>query len=295
MRPGLERIRKAPEGAFFRFALLLFCGFGALPALATECSVLPFRSDAERVQVKKVYDGDTLTLKDGRRIRLLGINTPELAHGGKPAEPLGKQSRQQLKQILGKGPVFLLVGKDAHDHYGRVLGHVFDAAGESVSAQLLRLGAGFAVVIPPNTRLSECYQEAELFARSNGLGVWGNPFFQPVSSASTALKGGYIRVTGVVQRVSLTKKVIWVDLEGDVTLKIDKKYSDYVSGAVLDAVMARSRNAQAKPELMLEARGWMSDRLSWKGSMPKLIKQGKRKRFQLNIQHRLVWSAVAGR
>ena len=48
---------------------------------------------AKPYQVKHVYDGDTLTLKNGKRVRLLGIDTPEL----KPPQPL--QFREALDDL----------------------------------------------------------------------------------------------------------------------------------------------------------------------------------------------------
>lgn len=45
----------------------------------------------ETAQLKHVYDGDTIKLKDGRHVRVLGINTPEIDHGEERiGQPLGK-------------------------------------------------------------------------------------------------------------------------------------------------------------------------------------------------------------
>ena len=42
----------------------------------------------QNVEVARVVDGDTVRLRDGRSVRLIGINAPELAHNGRTTEPL---------------------------------------------------------------------------------------------------------------------------------------------------------------------------------------------------------------
>ena len=81
--------------------------------------------------VTKVYDGDTITvdfdlgfgiLIRKQKIRLVGINTPEVRG---PEKPQGIISRNALRQrILGK-VVTIKTFKDKKGKYGRWLGEVF--------------------------------------------------------------------------------------------------------------------------------------------------------------------------
>ena len=81
--------------------------------------------------VTKVYDGDTITvdfdlgfgiLIRKQKIRLLGVNTPEVRG---PEKPQGIISRNALRQrILGK-VVTIKTFKDKKGKYGRWLGEVF--------------------------------------------------------------------------------------------------------------------------------------------------------------------------
>ena len=73
-----------------------------------------------QVRVSKVVDGDTLRLQDGRRVRLIGINTPELSHYGRPVEPFAVQAQRRLQALVAAndGYVGLQVGSQAKDHYG---------------------------------------------------------------------------------------------------------------------------------------------------------------------------------
>ena len=50
-------------------------------------------NDAEQHTVRNVYDGDTLTLKDERRVRLLGIDTPEI----KENQPYAEEAKAYTK------------------------------------------------------------------------------------------------------------------------------------------------------------------------------------------------------
>jgi|TARA_E500000318_G_scaffold68437_1_gene63214 micrococcal nuclease len=84
-----------------------------------------------KATVTKVYDGDTITvdfdlgfgiLIRKQKIRLLGINTPEVRG---PEKPQGIISRDALRQrILGK-VVTIKTSKDKKGKYGRWLGEVF--------------------------------------------------------------------------------------------------------------------------------------------------------------------------
>ena len=73
----------------------------------------------KKFRVRNVYDGDTLTLVDERRVRLLGIDTPEM----KPPQPYSEEAKQYTKSRCNKQEIWLLI--DGEDHYGRLLAHIF--------------------------------------------------------------------------------------------------------------------------------------------------------------------------
>ena len=280
--------KKAPIGAFF-VAVLAWASVGVGQ---TQCGPDGSLGKLQAVQVASVFDGDTVELKDGRRVRLVGINTPEVAHPPKPEEPLGQWATEQLKEKIGDKPLWLQTGQQAKDHYGRTLGYLFTAEGNNIIAELLYSGAGFQVAIPPNLAYSDCYSRAVLQARQQGKGVWSHPYFQPIPADSSSLKGGYARVVGRVEKVSLTKNVIWVDLQGQVSLKLNRKHASFLAGDTFDQVVAASRKRSGITDLVLEARGWVVDRNTWGGRMVQQIKAGKRKPFQMNVQHASSWETV---
>ena len=72
---GSPLTKKAPlTGAFFFFWLISF-------SLQAAC---PIPGKLPTYNVRKVVDGDTLRLVDGRSVRLIGLNAPELARKGRP-------------------------------------------------------------------------------------------------------------------------------------------------------------------------------------------------------------------
>ncbi len=96
-------------------------------------------------RVVKVYDGDTLTLESGDKIRLRWVNTPEL----KPAEPFGQEARQLAADLVLDRPVTLAPAPDGRDGYGRVVAGVF-AGTTNLSLELVRAGYAHVFLIPPD-------------------------------------------------------------------------------------------------------------------------------------------------
>jgi len=124
--------------------------------------------------VKSVYDGDTVTLTTGDKIRLRWVNTPEL----KPLEKYGVEAREATKAFIGNQTATLLLGgENPRDAYGRVVsGLVVD--GENLSIHLLELGLAHLFIIPPDdTDLSE-FLVAQSRAREARRGIWSIDGFQ---------------------------------------------------------------------------------------------------------------------
>jgi len=81
--------------------------------------------------VRDVIDGDISVLQSGERVRLAGINTPELRRDEQLPEPLAR--------------------------YGRTLAYLYNSAGQSLQRQLLLKGLAGVVAISPNLRRLTCY------------------------------------------------------------------------------------------------------------------------------------------
>ena len=139
----------------------------------------------ELSHVSRVVDGDTIKLSDGRRIRLIGVDTPELHY----SEKLLRDSRrtgQDIKtiQALGKLASDFTTGlcRDKNvrleldvrklDRYGRTLAYVYLEDGTFVNARILEEGYGQVMTIPPDVKYSEYFLRLEKQARKAQKGLW---------------------------------------------------------------------------------------------------------------------------
>lgn len=236
--------KRAPLwGAFFIVCVL---PFGVAPVRAADCTPPgPLRE----AQVARVVDGDTLRLADGRSVRLIGVNAPELAHEGRVAEPLAEAASQHLQRLVeaSGGQVGLLPGEQAYDHYGRSLMHAFGRDGRNWEAQLLAAGLGFAVAIAPNTALAGCQFAAERSARAAGRGVWRQ---SPLLEVGQLRHGGFALVRGRVESVERNRGGVWLALAGPLVLHVAPQWLGRFDERALHGLAGRE----------IEARGWVVER-----------------------------------
>lgn len=129
--------------------------------------------------VAAVVDGDTIDVTiDGHleRVRLIGIDTPEVAHGSEAAECGGEEASRFLEYLLPIGSnVVLHRDVVARDHYGRLLAYV-DREADDLNINLMLAAAGYAtpLAIPPNTTLQERIAEVYGAARTARAGIWSS-------------------------------------------------------------------------------------------------------------------------
>ena len=238
-------MKKKPlhSGGFFLCAVFL-CLW--LPELNAACKSY---TSGKPAQVAWVYDGDTLKLEDGRKIRLIGINTPEMGRDGKSDESGAADATRQLQALVDASDRRLYVrpGRQKSDRYKRHLAHLYDSQGLSLSEQLLRQGTGYAIVIPPNLTNLACYAEAENLARAQSRGVWRR---KSVFEAATTLQGqetGFHLLQGRISRVGKSRRSLWLDLQQGPSIRID--WSDWK--------YFKDWDAQALDGRKLEVRGWI--------------------------------------
>lgn len=221
------------------FFLLLIAG----TASAGDC---PISSFAERATVAAIVDGDTIALTDSRRVRLIGINTPELAHRGRAAQAYAERARAALAELLPPGTSIGLHPDVEHkDRYGRTLAHVALVDQTNINAVMLARGLATAWVIPPNARFAECYAGVERRARSAGVGIWSLPEYQPIASERVAAGGGFQLVQGRVERVERAVQAVQLELSGGVVLRIGGADLKYFNGIDLPSLRGRSLRVHA--------------------------------------------------
>ncbi len=226
-------------GAFFVFGVYS----GVTLALCPAPGNLP------SVKVQRVVDGDTLRLVDGRAVRLIGLNSPEMGREGRSAEPFAEAARKRLQALVTASDerVVLQLGKQAKDHYGRTLAHAYDNRGRNLEAQLLAEGLGYLVAVAPNLALVQCQQAAERVARKARVGLWQR---SPVQTPKQLNSGGFALLQGRVQHVERNGGGLWLEMGDSLVLHIAPRA---LGNFDLRAVQRLEGHT-------VEARGWVIDR-----------------------------------
>jgi len=247
----------------FKKALILSAFFVAslLPVTISLLNACELSRYDQVVVVKRVTDGDTLILKDGRKVRLIGINTPELATKRRIAEPYALQAKRFVETALKSNKeIFIQYGEQAEDRYGRVLAHVALKDKQNLNTLILKQGLASAIVVPPNAQLADCYFKHEQLARSRGLNLWRHPDNQYIAADSlTETLTGFRFVYGTVRRVGRSRGSIFLQLANKFTLRIKRKDFKYFPN--LDLEHLSLDNIRNKT---VYARGWV---YLWKKSL----------------------------
>jgi micrococcal nuclease len=249
-RTGGTSRRGAPFALVLRRTGWLLWACIPLACRAVPPATCPATRIDEEVQVAHVYDGDTVLLDGGRRLRLIGLNTPELGREGKPDQPLAVAARDYLRRRLRShhGQLRLQIDADRTDRYGRLLAHAFLNDGTSVASDMLAQGLAVALVVPPNTWGYECYAAAEALARGAGLGLWRLDRYRTRDPEDLARQErGFMIVRGRVKGIESGARYTKVDLAGPLVLRIYRSDLGYFGKTDLAALRGKR----------VEVRGWI--------------------------------------
>jgi endonuclease YncB( thermonuclease family) len=162
--------------------LLLMVFFLSVPAWGSDNNddLFNFSKKQEEVLVVKVAASDLIVLEDGRRIKLIGVESagrPPHQYAKyddkgrvieEPVEPtisLEEQALTYAQEMLENKKVKLEYDIDAGDTHGYLYAYVYLPDGRMANAELLRMGFVKLKIIPPNVKyeddLRAAYQEAK--------------------------------------------------------------------------------------------------------------------------------------
>jgi micrococcal nuclease len=127
-------------------------------------------ADGRSAQVERVTDGDTIRLVGLGRVRLIGVDTPEVY--GKQ-ECYGREASAFVKRLLHRGSeVRYRVGPEPRDRYGRLLAYVWLEDGRFLNLLLAEDGYAVPLTIPPNVDYAARFVAAARRARERNRGLW---------------------------------------------------------------------------------------------------------------------------
>ena len=130
--------------------------------------------------VARVIDGDTFELSDGRKVRLIGVNTPESTTRH---EEYGKEASNYTKSKLEGKQIWLQKDVSETDRYGRLLRIVWlqvpnddmnekEIRSKMFNADLVLNGYAEPSTYPPDVKYAEFFRKFAREAREKEVGLW---------------------------------------------------------------------------------------------------------------------------
>ncbi len=208
-------------------------------------------SNRYRHQVDYVYDGDTLVLENGERVRLLNINAPEISSRHRDGEQGGEAAKIWLKQQIGKQPIYLRFDKEKRDKYDRLLAHIFLENERHLNAEILEQGLAALTVHPPNLLYIDEMRVAQQVAITKRKGIWQGTAY-PLKTAraglTTSERRGWQRWQITPSEIKVTRSQIWLMAGERLSVRIRKEQLPLFA------------DPQSYLNKQLEVRGWLSRR-----------------------------------
>lgn len=128
---------------------------------------------SESATVKRVVDGDTIELTDGRKVRYIGIDTPEIVDPKSPVQCFGKEASDENKRLVDGKTIKLEKDVSQTDKFGRLLRYVY-IGDVFVNDSLVRQGFAHASTFPPDVRFAEQFRIAQREAQEHNRGLWNS-------------------------------------------------------------------------------------------------------------------------
>ncbi len=195
--------------------LAIMWGCSSAAAQEQQTLVRPCGGDAvAQGTARRVIDGRTFTLEDGREVRLAAIEVPPLDS----AAPGGAAARAALDALVGGDAVVLRQADIATDRYGRLVAYVSAVRdGDELFAQGEMIAAGLARV-GDRVGSRACAVELlkrEAAARHAKLGLWADPYYEVLNAETPAdvlaRQGRFALVEGKVVSVRESGATIYVN------------------------------------------------------------------------------------
>ncbi|OUR64735.1 nuclease [Methylophaga sp. 42_25_T18] len=172
--------------------------------------------------VAKVYDGDTIILENGERVRLLGINTPEVDSHFRQGEQGGQAAKRWLQDKLKDGQVYLEYDQQQRDKYKRILAHCFLPNDEHLNKSIIEVGLASLSILPPNISYSETLISAQQRAEQAKRGIWSQSQYKPRSASSLSKENsqGWQRFLATATAIKQSRKYVRLTVSKNVDIRI---------------------------------------------------------------------------
>ena len=140
---------------------------------------IPKINSEEYYKVVKVLDGDTFDIlidNNKIRVRMLGIDTPEIKDKRKTVQCFAKNASEKTKELILNNEVRLLtdISQGILDKYNRVLAYVYTEDGILINSYLISNGYAHEYTYRITYEKQIEFKKLETEARINKQGLWGD-------------------------------------------------------------------------------------------------------------------------
>ncbi len=140
-------------------------------------------------KVERVSDGDTVIAVTSNqtklRLRLLGIDAPEVPHGKEPGQPFGEEAREYLTRLIGGRTI--RVETYGPDGFNRILAMVFLGT-VNVNEEMVQQGLAEVYRGAPCKAYCRNLRAAELRAKQDRVGMWAQTSYESPRAFRQRLK-----------------------------------------------------------------------------------------------------------
>ena len=179
----------------------------------------PPQREERKPTVERVIDGDTFVLTTGERVRLIGVDTPELQREDMPVQYYGEEARRFLKRMVEGKQVSLKSDWQSKDQYERTLAYVYVEDTIFVNLEIVKQGYGFVCTRYPFEYM-ESFRKCQRQAMANSTGLWGRKLSQDTTrtidpSDAHGYYGEKVIVEGKIVRTYNSGKACFLNFHED--------------------------------------------------------------------------------
>ncbi len=137
----------------------------------------PLPADLPQATIVNVVDGDTVDVElngQRERVRMIGVDTPEVVAPGRPVMCYGREASAQAAALL-LGRMVLLeedLSQDSRDRFGRMLRYLWLPDGRMANLELIADGYAYESTFRNAYAYQAIFRAAETTARSEERGLW---------------------------------------------------------------------------------------------------------------------------
>ncbi|MEN8906221.1 MAG: thermonuclease family protein [Clostridiales bacterium] len=128
----------------------------------------------ENELVIKVIDGDTFYIKNDEKVRLIGIDTPEIGNEYGDDQPYSQEAKNFTRNLIEGKEVKLVKDISDRDRYNRLLRYVYMNDGTFLNELLVKEGFAKSIEYKPDIRFTDILNSAQKYAKKNNRVIWSD-------------------------------------------------------------------------------------------------------------------------